>query len=398
MIHIKSLAIWLLIAVLAVATPVSAIELSGYVAAEGRVFQNDALHPRQKRNNISLAFQPEIYHEWENGSSFTFTPFARLDSSDPERSHFDIREMSYLWLHDSWELRAGMGKVFWGVTEFVHLVDIINQTDLVEQIDGEEKLGQPMLQLSVPRDWGVLDFFLLPYFRERTFPGKEGRLRSQIPVHTEGALYESSAEKYHIDFAVRYSHTIGDWDVGVYHFIGTGREPTFVLDLDPSLNPLLLPRYEQIGQTGVDLQLIRGNWLFKVESLYRTGQGEDFFAGAGGFEYSFINLGSSGMNLGFIGEWAYDERGEGTPTGFDNDLMIGARLDFNDPAGSNILTGFFHDLDSCGQVFYLESGRRFGDNWKVTLEAFFVLESSEDDPIYSLRDDDNMSIELAYYF
>jgi hypothetical protein len=51
-------------------------------------------------------------------------------------------------------------------------VDIINQTDLVENIDGEDKLGQPMVHFSYFGDWGVVDFFLLPYLRERTYPGK----------------------------------------------------------------------------------------------------------------------------------------------------------------------------------------------------------------------------------
>ena len=120
----------------------AAHELSGYVSADGWFFPNDPLLPGQEKNNASLTVQPEYYHEWETGSSFTFVPFARLDSADPERTHFDIRELNYLWVTDSLELRLGVGKVFWGVTEFVHLVDIINQTD------GEDKLGQPHLQMT----------------------------------------------------------------------------------------------------------------------------------------------------------------------------------------------------------------------------------------------------------
>ena len=44
------------------------------------------------------------------------------------------------WLHDkgAWDLLIGVGKVFWGVTESRHLVDIVNQTDLVENPDQEE--------------------------------------------------------------------------------------------------------------------------------------------------------------------------------------------------------------------------------------------------------------------
>ncbi|MHC4808046.1 MAG: hypothetical protein ACYTBX_17555, partial [Planctomycetota bacterium] len=176
----------------------AAHELSGYVAAEGRAFFNDALFGGQERDNFSFAFQPEYYHEWESGSSFLFVPFLRLDSADSRRTHFDIRELNYLWLADNWELRVGFGKVFWGTTEFVHLVDIINQTDLIENIDEEDKLGQPMVHLSVPSDWGVIDMFVLPYFRKRTFPGRRGRLRSALVVDTDNPRYESAAGEHNV--------------------------------------------------------------------------------------------------------------------------------------------------------------------------------------------------------
>ena len=74
---------------------------------------------------------------------------------------------------------VGINSVFWRVVESNHLVDILNQTDLIEDIDGEEKLGQPMISLSTQQDWGGLSLFVLPWFRERTFPSEEGRLRSQ---------------------------------------------------------------------------------------------------------------------------------------------------------------------------------------------------------------------------
>jgi hypothetical protein len=375
-----------------------AYELSGYITAEGRVFFNEPLYPEQDRDSASIAAQPEFYHEWENGSSFIFTPFARLDSADSERSHVDIREFNYLWLGSDWELRVGVGKVFWGVTEFLHLVDIINQTDAVEYIDGEDKLGQPMVHLSIPRDWGVVDLFVLPYFRERTFPGKDGRFRSQIVVDTDEVIYESSEEEYHIDFAVRYSHTIGDWDFGVYHFNGTGREPTLLSRSDSTGNLFFAPFYEQIDQTGLDVQMVRGSWLFKLESLYRSGQGDGYFAGIGGFEYSFVNIRASGIDLGLIGEWAYDERGDEATTGFDNDLTIGTRLAFNDAESTEALMGITQDLDSAGTGLSFESSRRIGDHWKVTVDAFFIVDSSEEDSSHSFRDDDNIQIELSYYF
>ena len=43
--------------------------------------------------------------------------------------------------------------------------------------DGEDKLSQPMVNLALIRDWGAPDFFLLPYFRGRIFPGVKGKLQ-----------------------------------------------------------------------------------------------------------------------------------------------------------------------------------------------------------------------------
>ena len=376
----------------------TAHEVSGYVAVQGRFFPHPPLDPEQESKDGSIAAQPEYYHEWENGSSFTFVPFARLDSADSERTHFDIRELNYLYLADAWELRVGIGKVFWGTTEFVHLVDIINQTDGVESTDGEEKLGQPMVHLSIPRDWGVLDLFVLPYFRERTFPGRNGRPRLAAVVDTDNARYESSDAEHHTDFAARYSHTIGDWDFGIYNFNGTGREPTLIPSLDSAGRPALIPFYEQINQTGLDLQLVAGQWLWKLEAIYRTGQSEDFFAGTGGFEYTLVGIAETSMDLGVIVEGAYDERGSRATTYFENDVMFGLRLTLNDAASSELLAGFSRDFEGSSSALSLEASRRFGDNWLLSLEVRTFLDLPEDDLFYSLRDDGFIQLELAYYF
>ena len=80
--------------------------------------------------------------------------FARADSQDDERSHADLREAYWGYESDDWDVIIGVNKVFWGVTESRHLVDVINQTDLVEDIDQEDKLGQPMINIATQRNWG----------------------------------------------------------------------------------------------------------------------------------------------------------------------------------------------------------------------------------------------------
>lgn len=278
-------------------------------------------------------------------------------------------------------------------------MDIINQTDRVEDISLEKKLGQPMVHLSIPRDWGIVDMFVMSYFRERTYPGRRGRLRSALVVDTDNPIYESVNKEWQVDAALRYSHSIGDWDIGLYHFYGTGRAPTLLPDFENEDEPVLIPFYSLINQTGLDLQLILGEWLFKLEAIYRSGQGNDFYATTGGFEYSFFGIGGSDVDLGLIGEYVYDDRGEDAPaTPYQNDAMGGLRLALNDPAGSELLAWIVYDTTSSAAMPGIEASRRFGENWKVNIEAWGFIDIPEDDPIYSLRDDDYLRLELFYYF
>jgi hypothetical protein len=324
-------------------------------------------------------------------------PFVRLDSNEDERSHWDIREANFLYPAEGWEVQVGISKVFWGATEFVHLVDIINQTDSVEGFSGEEKLGQPMLRFTVPQDKGMIEAFLLPWFRERTFPGEKDRLRSQPIIAADHPLYESVAEQSHLDFALRYSDTIGNADFGLYHFMGTSRDPELVLGGDMR-NPILLPYYAQIGQTGMDVQMVAGDWLLKGEALYRTGQGRDFAAVVCGFEYTLYGITAGGADLGIIGEYVFDDRADKSLTVFTNDVMGGFRLVLNDAAGTEILAGLMKDVEFSTSMFSVEADRRLGGHFKLHLEALYILDAAEQDAVSPLAQDSHLAVELQYFF
>ncbi|MGE5293769.1 MAG: hypothetical protein ACM3VT_02980 [Solirubrobacterales bacterium] len=378
--------------------------LTGYVAAEGRLFFHDPLYPGQEDNNGSLAAQPEYYYQWENGNLFTFTPFGRVDSADSERTHWDIRELYYLYTKDWWSFRAGVARVFWGATEFVHLVDVINQTDFVEHIDGEDKLGQPMLQFSSSVSWGSVDVFILPYFRERTFPGREGRLRPELLIDTDDAVYENPDKERAKDLCIRYSKTFGDIDWGAYFFWGTNRDPLLVpstyLDPNDTGELRLIPFYERVHQFGTDLQWANGNWLWKLEALYRSGYLDPYVAATGGLEYTFFGLGGGKGDVGIVAEYAYDERGDDPETTsiFDNDVFLGLRLTPNDVDGTQILVGGMQDVEQAENAVIVEASRRFGSHWRLSLDAWFFLDTPEDSVIYYYRADDFARLELAYYF
>ncbi len=374
----------------------SAVELSGYIAGEYRYFQHEAQQSDAKQHQGSIIVAPEWFHEWDDGQqSLLFSPYLRLDGQDAERTHADIRELQWLWVQDDWELRLGVGKVFWGVTESQHLVDVINQTDLVENTDTEDKLGQPMVNLSLYRDWGTIDLFVMPYFRERTFPGVDGRLRGALVVDTDKAQYESGAGRQHIDWAVRWSHSLGNWDWGVSHFYGTNREPTFLLN---DTATALIPYYNIMHQTGLDVQYTVDAWLWKWESIRRETTEQTFFAATGGVEYTFYSVFNSDIDVGIIAEYLFDDRDDSQLVAFEDDVLIGTRLTWNDAQSTELLLGMTQDLTTEDTGWRIEASRRIGERWTVSLEGQFLTVSEENSALYALRQDDFIQLEIARYF
>jgi hypothetical protein len=383
-------------------------EASGNIALEQRYFLDDGLYSQQlSHNQSSVSVEAELYWQWNEGSdSVIFTPFYRIDSQDEERTHGDIRELAYVRASDDWELRVGIRKEFWGVTEFQHLVDVINQTDGVEDFDGEDKLGQQMVNLSLVNDWGIVDVFLLPGFRERTYAGEYGRLRGPLVVDDNNVSYESSAGQQHLDFALRWAHSLGDFDFGTYWFHGTNREAYLSPSLKTSTSNVtqfsLQQHYAQMDQLGVDVQATLGDWLWKFESIYRSTSFEDFIATQAGFEYSFIGVFDSNLDLGLLMEHSWDSRGEvelgeqGSLT--QNDLFIGARLAFNDMQSSELLMGIGSDLDHNAFSFIVEASRRIGDNFIASVDVRLLQSNDKNDLLNSLNKDDHAQLSLAWYF
>jgi len=376
-----------------------AAEISGYAGLESLGFIHNPIDSRQHNHYLSGVIEPEFYHEWDDGrQSLAFVPFYRLSQHDNKRTHFDIRELTWLKVANDWELRVGIRKVFWGVTESQHLVDIINQTDLVENSDTEDKLGQPMINLALINDWGTLDLYFLAGFRERTFPGNEGRLRSFPEINTGEERFEKHGIEKQLAYAMRWSHSIGDWDIGFSHFYGMNRDPSIIVEADAAGKIQLIPYYEMIHQTGLDVQLTQENWLWKLESIVRSGQGKTYFAGTGGLEYTFYDVFETGLDFGVVSEYLYDSRGSNAPVAFQDDFLAAIRLGFNDIQSTEVLAGIIFDRTNNTKFYSVEASRRFGNNWKVELESRFFSSVPKNDPSFVLRNDDHFRVEVRYYF
>ena len=378
------------------------LETRGSIGLQLQLFPKDALPSADESNsadqssNYSFSSEIEFYTPIGEDGSLTVTPFIRVDQHDDQRSRVDLREFVYSHFGESYEFNAGHGKVFWGVVESTNLVDVINQTDLVENDGSSAKLGQPMINLLLIKDWGDIDLYVLPGFKPRTFSGENGRPRSPIVIDTNNTLYESNERSKHVDFAGRVSFAIDQWDVGAHVFHGTARPPLF------RFNPAsesVVPYYYQHTQLGLDIQATLESWLLKAEIVHRSG--DEFINHASvvsGFEYSFYDIRETGADLGIVAEWLYDDRGKEADQPFQNDLLIGLRLALNDEQSLEGLLGVIADMDEGGQLITLEGSRRFGSNFKASVQMS-IFQNVEDDPAFADFDaEDNLEFEISYFF
>ncbi|MEO9483670.1 MAG: hypothetical protein ABJG47_09505 [Ekhidna sp.] len=362
---------------------------------ENRYFFSEGLYSGQERNYLSLAVKPAYELSWQDGDhSLKMVLFGRFDQHDDNRTHADIRELYYQRVKGSWELSLGWKKVFWGVTESAHLVDIINQTDQVESFDGEQKLGQPMAHFSYLSGVGTLDFFYLPYARKRQFAASGGRLRFPTVIERDDFSVDHDLEEWYPSGAFRWSNYFGVFDTGLSYFHGVGREPLF-LNLDSS-DPQFF--YPIINQVGVDIQATTGPLLLKLEAIHRQADQQSFESLAGGVEFTFGNIKSSGIDLGLIAEYLYDSRDELAISNLANDLFTGFRLAFNDAKSTEILAGGIFDLEKSTKLYSIEASRRIASSWKVEVEARIFADVSNEEFLYFFREDSFGKFALYRYF
>ena len=386
------------------------MDVFGKVSAETRIFPESGAHPGQGSHAGGLSMEATAYIEGDGGNSFTITPFLRFDAGDPERTHADLREAYFLTYGDAgdgeWELRLGIDRVFWGVAEARSLVDIINQTDLVEHPNAKTKLGQPMAHLTLSGDWGVLELFGLTGHRKRTFPGEQGRFRGQLVVDNDRATYESADEEWHVDLAGRYSNSFGPLDIGLSVFDGTSREPTFAPVFVNQAPPLavLAPLYEQIRQFGLDAQITTGPVLLKLEAIRRTGgrnrmlQEEDYTASIIGGEYIVNGPWDTNSDLSLFAEWLRDGRGRNATDALANSVFLGARLGLNDEHGTDFFLGVLDSRETDSRVFNAEFNRRLSDNLSLHVESIAHLEFETDETVRDTSRDSFIGISLEYNF
>ena len=377
------------------------VDVRAEVGASVRGFPQAPLFGQQSsaRLSPSLVFAPELEVAFDDPRwTVVGEGFLRLDAHDSHRSHADLRELGVLYLGDRFTGFAGFGQAFWGVMEVNHLVDIVNQIDAVEDLDGEDRLGQPMVSATLEGDWGALDLYYLPAFRERTFPHADARLRGPLPVSTDG-VYTGGRDRWSPSFAARAFRTVGALDVGLSLFAGTSREPRFALAAGSEGQPALQPVYDGIDQVGLDAQWTGDATLWKLEAMTRGGHGDRIYAVSGGIEHTLYQIGGSDGDLGLLAELMLDSRdADAPPTLFDNDLFLGGRWALNDVSDTSLLGGPVIDLATGETLIFAEVERRIGSDWRLSLEARLFANADPGSIAYGIRRDGYLSLSMTRFF
>lgn len=378
--------------------------------------------------------------------------FYREDGHDDNRSHFDIRDLLITLPVADFEFKAGIGGTFWGFTESVHLVDIINQTDFVESFSGEEKLGQPLLSANWYGPFGTIETYVMPLFRPQVFQSGDARPSYPLPIseNEDDYQYESSKRDQHVDFATRWSYNIGSLDFGLSWFKGTERTPRTVVcfgrdtgrpntengpncDLPsgfPEPTPeqqaaidaglvdedeliaaaieeaipdlRLIQHYDQTERVGLELQWNLGDVLAKAELLYAEQLDTSYKAAVAGFEYTWSNTLGFPLDTRIISEYLYDDRNaEAYLNLFDDDVFFGVRFEFQDTQSTTFLVGSIYDLNNYSVLYLAEGTRRLTDSSSISVEAqvFSHLDHlASDDPTLFFNTADTYTAKLKLFF
>jgi len=343
-------------------------------------------------------------YSWNNGNDrFNFMPYARKDFVG-SRSLVDVKEGYYLHAGDGWSVLAGINSLHWGVTESRHLVNIINQVDYGWNIDGDEVLGQPMVNVNATTPVGTLSLYGLFGFRQLHDDKAKDRLRDAF-VSVSDTILANDVEK-NVNFAGRFSSTFpvlsGSVDAAVSYFHGIGREPRLVMVAPPTpFNPVpqIARFYDQIDQGGLEVVATFDALQLKFEGIVRREFGETYAATVAGFEYTFFNVLNTGSDIGLVAEHLTDNRSVlQPPTIYAHDVFLGARLTLNDSANTHFLGGILYNYQDSAQYAMAKLTTRIQDDLSLALEARYFIYAPPEDYLFTIVHDNFVQARVIKYF
>ncbi len=309
------------------------------------------------------------------------------------------------------ELTAGKMRRFWGSTDGVNPVDVLNPRDLSFPPDGE-KLAVPLVHAGVYADDVKVEFAVVPLFTPAILPGAAWRpaLTPRLPpgmtvVGVDAPeVNRPAAELGNIQFGVRGTLDLGQFDVSATYFHGFRSQPTQSARLEPTgtpgqvrLQPVL--NYDRIELLGLDFSGTVGDVVLRGEAAYQITADPDGTDPATGNHALQAVLGGEYLIPGgprtvvqAIFDYTAPDAGEAADTAYK--LMLAMMYQPN--TRTQLDLGWIQSLDGSG-LLMPAVGYSFADG--VTGEAkAYVFYGGDGSEFGDWRENSQLRVSVAYAF
>lgn len=338
---------------------------------------------------------------------------AILAAYDATTGHvrFELDEASVTVYLGNYELSAGKQRRFWGSTDGVNPVDVLNPRDLSFPPENE-KLAVPMLHAGVYVEDVRIELALVPLFTPSRLPGADWRpaFAPTLPpgVEVVGVLppevHQPTAELSNVQFGVRSTLELGAFDVSGTYFYGFRPLPTQSARLEPTgtpgqfrLQPVLT--YDRMHLLGVDFSGVVGSVVLRGEAAYQiTGDADGSDPAVGnhalqavlGGEY-LIPRGPRVVLQGVFDYLAPDQGDDALTT-----IKAMTAMSYQVDARTNLDLAWMQSLDGSGLI---APGATYSFADGVVGEAkAYVFYGADGSEFGGWRDNSQVRVSLAYSF
>jgi hypothetical protein len=362
------------------------------LAATGRYYFNEHDKNHTVENQLSHGVKAEAKFNYKfDQLKFNSHIFTNWNSADESRRYSDIREANISFRHNELTFGAGINTFFWGVSESINVVNVLNQSDMLESIDGKVKLGQTFVSVKTRIINNDVSFYYLPSFTEQDFPERPSY---GLPVY-DGALYEDNKKRG--GFAARSLFYVDQLEFAVSYFNGTRRSPLLIKQA--SIPSHLIPYYLQTENLMFDGVYLAEDFTLKLEAKMGREEHSGFITANFGIEYPSYAFSNYIEEIVFIAEYVFDDRGLSSETHGQNDLFIGAKFDFGDNKSGRVRTLYSYDFDYRGQYAEISYQYRLNDYFRIQVKAMKVLTAEPNDRrLYALTGEEFVKFSLHYAF
>ena len=369
----------------------------GNIVLKGSRFSGEPVNTLSSKDFGVFEISPKLNVE-RNDIYFNLELIVKKLSSKND-IFYDIKEANVNFENSTWGFLLGSTEEFWGKTETLNPVDIINSNNYDEGLSKPNKLGEVMIKANREIGIGDLSIYYLPNFRPNKYPSKKSRLNLPIEVNDDEANYVNGADKNMQQFALRFSGYYEDLDFGISVFEGISRDPFFTF-----VSGKMVPSYSKISQYGIEVQQLLGEWIVKGEFINREGQQnisgslKDYSSGVVGLERSLYGLIDGNTDLTFFLEYAKDSRGVSAHQSNQNDVFLVNRITLNDIHDTSISFAISRDLNTESGIFNSIISRRIFGLFKTDLEVFIPLDLKSDIHLNSSSKDKSLGMNVSWFW